>query len=195
LSCLTELRPADIQDDGKESGDGKVSEEARLSGRLVDIDSRLERAKQRARTAGDFDALLDLIQALHAERQQVSEQLAALREEHAGGRAAELGETQSLIGIQAKASPGERAELRRRLKVRIRQLVTDMRVLIVKRGQDRLVAVQLFFAGGRRRDYLFLAQARGTLVKSTADVPALGDKDLRRRDHARQLEKALASSD
>ena len=58
MSLLKELKPSDVAADGKK-GNGRMAEIARLSGRLLDIDSRLERARQRARTAGDFDVFLE----------------------------------------------------------------------------------------------------------------------------------------
>jgi DNA invertase Pin-like site-specific DNA recombinase len=194
LSELKELKPADIAPDEKHAN-GRETEIARLSGRLLDIDSRLERARQRARTAGDFDTFLDLIAELQAERKQVSERLAELRHEEDSQPATDLGEAQTLIGMLNQAAAEQREALRRRLKVRIRQLVAEMWVVIVPRGRNRVCVLQIWFAGGNRhRDYIIWHNPRDAgdvRPFSFADVAKPGELDLRKRAHARRLEKAL----
>jgi DNA invertase Pin-like site-specific DNA recombinase len=202
LSKLRELKPSHVAPD-EAHANGRESEIARLSGRLLDIDSRLERARQRAKTAGDFDTYLDLIEELQGERKQVGARLKELQEESESGQSsANLGEAQSLAEMLEQAPEGQREDLRRRLKGRIRQLVSEVWVLTVPRGRDRLIAVQVFFRTDRRRDYLIVNQPgkmSGPIrvesrwwAKSLADVAALGPLDLRDRDQAAQLEAALA---
>jgi hypothetical protein len=68
-----------------------------------------------------------------------------------------------------------------------------------------LAAVQIHFAGGRRRDYLIfhrpdVANAAGRTagswwVRSLACVPGLADLDLRRRQDALEAEAGLAKLD
>jgi DNA invertase Pin-like site-specific DNA recombinase len=204
LSLLDELRPSDIAPVGGHKN-GRKAEIARLSGRLLDIDSRLERARQRARTAGDFDAFLDLIQELQTERKEVSQRRDQLQEEEDGGGPADLGEAQSLIGMLSKAADGppeRREELRRRLKGRIAQLMTEVRVLIVRRGKTCLCACQFWFrSGGQRRDYLIMHKP-GTRYtdgqwwcRSLADIMKPSDLDLRKRADARKLEAVLEAVD
>jgi DNA invertase Pin-like site-specific DNA recombinase len=87
---------------------------------------------------------------------------------------------------------------RLRLATALRRLVREAWVLIVPRRSYRFCAVQLFFEGGARRDYLVLCQGAayrrpgGWWARSLADVAGPGDLDLRNRDHAARLEKALA---
>jgi DNA invertase Pin-like site-specific DNA recombinase len=204
LSLLRELRPEDVL--GGSPANDRQKEENRLSGRLLDIDGRLERAKQRAKTAGDFDAFLDLIASLSAERQQVADQLAALQQEAAVRPDDGLREAKSLIDLLEQAAPEERADLRRRLKMRLQLLVREMRALTVPRGRDRLIALQLWFASGkRRRDYLivhrpggpgFAARQEATWeCRSLSTVPKAGDLDLRKPEDAAKLEAGLSSLD
>jgi DNA invertase Pin-like site-specific DNA recombinase len=200
LSLLTELDPSDITAKGKPEN-GRKAEIARLSGRLLDIDSRLERAQQRARTAGDFDAFLDLIQALQEERKQIMARRAEL-EQGEDGSAADLGEAQSLIDLLATTPAEEREEVRRRLKMRIAQLVTGIWVVIVRRGMTCLCAVQVHFRGaGRRREFLIVHIPRNRYAqgrwwaKSLASVVKSGDLDLRKPADALKLEKLLALVD
>jgi DNA invertase Pin-like site-specific DNA recombinase len=202
LSILRELKPADVVGEGKPKN-GTKAEVARLSGRLLDIDNRLERTKQRAKSAEDFDTFLDLIEELQGERKRVSERLAELQQEEAGQPSADLGEAQSLIDMLEKSPPEERPELRRRLKARIRQLATDIWTLVVPRGRGRFCAVQMFFRSGRRRDYVILhepgksygpGRADGRWwARSLSSVVKPGDLDLRRPEDARELAEALAA--
>jgi DNA invertase Pin-like site-specific DNA recombinase len=205
LSRLQELKPADIMaDDGHING--REAEIARLSGRLLDIDNRLERAQARARTAEDFDAFLGLIESLHSERKTVGGKLAKLRERKASKPATDLGEVQGLLGMLANAPAEQQAELRGKLKRRVRQIVSGIWVLVLRCGSDRLCAVQLWFASEERhRDYLILhrpgcrygkSRREGQwFVRSFVSADTRGELDLRKPDHARRLEKALAKFD
>ena len=201
LSLLKELRPADLALD-REQSNGRQADIARLSGRLLDIDNRLERARQRARTAGDFDAFLDLIADLQAERKRVSEERATLEEEEQGRTSADLGEAQSLIDLLARTPPEQREELRRRLKARIRQLVSGIWLVIVRHGKQCVCAAQLWFRGSERhRDYLILHKP-GTKygegewrISSLASVIKSKKTDLRVRGRAQALEALLTEID
>jgi hypothetical protein len=195
LSALRELRPGDVTGEPAKADD-KQAEVIRLSARVLDLDDRIERTRQRARTANDFDVLLDLIVELQAERRQVAESLADLQREETSSRPASLGEAHSLIDLLARAAPEQREELRRRLKTRIRQLVSEMRVLIVCRGRrDRVAAVQLFFAGGACRNYLVAHRAGSRSAASNAWPHEVGQLDLRQSNHAARLEAALLRVD
>jgi DNA invertase Pin-like site-specific DNA recombinase len=200
LSRLRELRPSDIASDGQ-PGNGRKAEIARLSGRLLDIDSRLERARQRARTAGDFDAYLDLIGDLQDEREQVVARRAELGREEDGRGAADLGEVQSLIDLLRKTPATRREEVRRRLRVRIAQLMTGVWALIVRRGKTCLCAVQLYFRGSsRHRDYLIYhvpgnRYAEGRSEAASFAEAGLPDVDLRVPARAKKLEAELLAAD
>ncbi len=201
LSLLKELKPADIAINKKEATE-RDAEVARLSGRLLDIDNRLERTRQRARTGGDFDTFLDLIQDLQEERKQVIERRTELEQEENSGTAADLGETQSLIEMLAQVPDEQREEMRRRLRLRIAQLVTGIWVVIVRQGKQCLCGMQMWFRGGnQRRDYVILHKP-GTrytegnwCARSLASVAKSGDLDLRRPEDARALEAALLAVD
>jgi DNA invertase Pin-like site-specific DNA recombinase len=205
LSKLRELKPADVAPD-EAHANGRESEIARLSGRLLDIDSRLERTRQRAKTAGDFDTYLDLIEELQGERKQVSERLKELQEESESGQSsANLGEAQSLIEMLERVPESQREDLRRRLKGRIRQLVSEVWVLTVPRGRDRLIAVQVFFRSERRREYIIVnrpGKMSGPIrvegqsrVCSFAEVMDPGDLDLRNDSDVGKLARLLGEID
>jgi DNA invertase Pin-like site-specific DNA recombinase len=137
-------------------------------------------------------------------------------------RQAELG--QALAEAQAKAArPAEAAwddfrslaaaiddaddpdDARLRVRTALRRTVEDILLLVVPRGHTRLAAVQVYFAGGRHRDYLLLHQ-HGTTgaagarparswakTRGPGEVP--GGGDLRDPEQARQLAEQLSGMD
>jgi hypothetical protein len=95
-----------------------------------------------------------------------------------------------------------------RLRSVFRRIVDSIWLLVVKRGRDRLAAVQVWFKkdnGKAHRDYLVFHRCPrgnalcrikgGWWVRSLASVAAPGDLDLRKKSDARQLERALAAID
>jgi hypothetical protein len=196
LSRLREIRPVDIV--GPSAGDeDRAAEDSRLSGRLIDLDARIEKTKARARKTEDFDGYLDLIEGLRKERKQVAERLAELSQERETGRGADVGEMHTLIDLLASAKPEHVEELRRRLKLRLLHQLSEILVLTVRRGRTRLHAIQLFWrVGGHHRSYLLLSRpGKGWSVRSFADVHQPDDFDLRRKKNARDLEKVLLAVD
>jgi DNA invertase Pin-like site-specific DNA recombinase len=215
LTTLRELPPSEFMAE-KGSIACREAEMLRLSGRLLDIDTRLERAKQRAQAADDFDAFLDLIQRLQGERRQVSQKIAELREEEERQQSADLGAAHSLIDLLSKTPAEKKPELRQRLKARIRQFIASMWVVTVPKGRNRLIALQIWFNDGMRcRDYLILhkppsrrkqnqssakrhgeaSQSSTWAARSLARTAAADKLDLRTPRHARRLAKALAGMD
>jgi hypothetical protein len=101
----------------------------------------------------------------------------------------------SLASMIKKADDPD--ELRLKLRGVLRRVIDSASVLIVPRGATRLCAVQFFFTGGGRRDYLILHRTAGFRrtaawgCRSLASVVRAGDLDLRDRDHAVRLEARL----
>jgi DNA invertase Pin-like site-specific DNA recombinase len=93
-------------------------------------------------------------------------------------------------------------EARLRLRSLLRQIVSEIRLLVVSRGRDRLAAVQIWFTGGTHRDYLILHRPPLCTpsihrpghwwARSLASDAIPGELDLRDRDHAARLEAVLA---
>lgn len=192
LKELKELKPADISGDAAPSDvQGEIG---RHEGRLLDIDARLARTRQRARSDDDFDSFLDLIKELQDERKIVSEELAKLREVEPRRAGADLGEVQTIAGLLERAKPEERVELRRRLKARLQQLVSEMLVLVVALDHmNRAAAVQVHFTGGRTRNYLILHSARPQRweVATFAGAGLSDGLDLRKKKDRESLERSI----
>jgi hypothetical protein len=177
LTAMKELKPSDIAGENK-LVIGKQAEEDHLTRRLLDLDGRIEKTKRRARTAEDYDAFLDVIQDLQAERRQVSERLAEMDQEEASHPAADLNEAKTLIGLLAKAPPEQREDLRRRLKARIRQLVVGMWVLAWDETPAiRAAEVQIVFRTGKVRALLLAWNRYGKHKFVTGINAVIAEKD------------------
>jgi DNA invertase Pin-like site-specific DNA recombinase len=108
------------------------------------------------------------------------------------------GELPSLVDLVREGGDDARLKLRAVL----RRVVESVWVLIVPKGSWRSCAVQVHFVGGKARNYLIVHRAAGRGRKggwrcwsfAELGVPADG-LDLRRRDHAVRLERALAAID
>lgn len=160
LSLLKELKPTDVAPDSKDAK-SRQAELARLTARLLDLDSRLERTQRRAQTATDFDTFLDLIEKLQAERREVIARRAELEREDDGQATAGLCEMKSLIDLMAETPPDQLGDLRRRLKVRIGQLASDIWVVIIRRGRKCVASVQMNFRGSTKERHWWLLHIPG----------------------------------
>jgi hypothetical protein len=90
---------------------------------------------------------------------------------------------------------------RLRLRELLRTIIEEIVILIVPRRSHRLAAVQIFFRGGRRRDYLIHYHAAGHCRKGGWCARSLPgeihpkDLDLRRKRDVQSLSRVLAKID
>jgi DNA invertase Pin-like site-specific DNA recombinase len=109
------------------------------------------------------------------------------------------GELPGLVDMIREAKDPD--DVRLRLRAVLQRAVSEAWVLIVRRGSYHLAAVQFYFEGGARRDYLVVYQPAanrrpgGWWACSMADVPKSGDLDLRERIDVRKLEAVLTNMD
>jgi DNA invertase Pin-like site-specific DNA recombinase len=205
LSCLREIDPRDLLPKKDRSADKVLS----VSGRLEQVEGEIEKVKARLQ-ASYSDAVADVLERHESEKASLSEQLALARQEAASPAMEAWGQARSLIRILDNAP--DQQEVRTKLRAAIRRVVESIWLLIVRCrptrsyarcGATRLCAVQIWFADSKQhRDYLILHRpAQGGNVPqkpeewrvlSSANVAQLGKLDLRKRDHAKRLEKALA---
>jgi DNA invertase Pin-like site-specific DNA recombinase len=197
LSQLAEVSPAEIL--GRQGAPDDVMV---LSGQLARVEASIGLLVAEMDEHGESPTLFRRLRDKEAEQRRLTEALADARQRAAHPLSESWGECQSL----AAALDGAPDPLDARLRLRgaLRRVVERVYLLIVSRGRDRLAAVQVYFAGGgRHRDYLIWHRpttANGSArkegrwwVRSFADagLPAL---DLRRRDHARELEADLRAA-
>jgi DNA invertase Pin-like site-specific DNA recombinase len=196
LTHLREIDPHEIL-----NGDSGPDETQVLAGQLAQVEADIARLEA-VLLEGDVQAVARVLRVKEAEKKQVVEELARARQEAANPLSESWGQAQSLAAA-LNAAP-DQADARLRLRSALRRIVAGIWVLIVGRGRHKLAGVQVWFAGEkRRRDYLLWYESaaggpnrprrparRGSV--SLAAVAGPADLDLRKRDHARRLEKVLA---
>jgi hypothetical protein len=199
LGCLREIDPHEIL-----NGDSGPDESLVLAGELARVEGELAEASAFMKANGFSPTIGKRVTELEARRQALGERLAVARQQAASPLSEAWGEAQSLADALDGAADPQEARLR--LRTLLRRMIDSIWMLVIPRGRDRLAAVQVWFAGGKRhRDYLILhrppkANARsrtpgGWWCRSLADAVSPGDLDLRRPEHARQLEQALLTAD
>jgi hypothetical protein len=193
LGRLKEIDPHEIL-----NGDSGPDETTRLRKDLDAVEGEIAEASAFMNAHGFSPTIGRRVADLEARQHELAELLAVARQkaEHP------LSETWGEFGGLVEALNSEDSRLR--LRAALRKMVEVIMLLVVPRGQDRICAVQVWFAGGKRhRDYLILhrppksnGRARvegGTWTRSLADVVKLGPFDLRQPEHARKLEALLQS--
>jgi DNA invertase Pin-like site-specific DNA recombinase len=193
LACLQEVDPKEVL------GDAPGQDEVRvIAGELAHIEAQQE-ALAAELLKGDVAALAKAARTLDARQKELTEQLAEARAKAAHPAGECWGEAMSLIDVLDGAPDPKAARLK--LRSLLRRLVSGIWVLVVPLSATRRVAaVQVFFEGDGHREYAILSQSAGhrrkaiAEVMSLADVIGANDLDLRKRDHARRLEKALAAA-
>jgi DNA invertase Pin-like site-specific DNA recombinase len=196
LSLLKEIDPKEILP-GKDHHGEKV---LALTGKLQEVTGRVEKIKAKLEDTPDIDALVDVLKGLEAKRRTLEEELTLAQQE----AATPLGKAWKQVRSLSEALAGEEdpAEVRVRLRAALRRTVSEIWLLTVPRGRDRFAALQIFFHGGKgHREYAILHRpALGGSVgkrpsqwwaRSLASVLKPGQLDLRKRDHAERLAKAI----
>jgi DNA invertase Pin-like site-specific DNA recombinase len=190
LSLLKEIDPADVLGEEPESESADVARElAAKEQRLRQIEAEL------AGDDGDVPSLARVLRKLDEECAALRKQLAALRQKEANPRSLAWTEASTLLDV------AESEANRIRLRELLRTLVEEIWVLIVPRKSHRLCAVQIFFCGGQRRDYLIHYKAAGYCRKGSWSAKSLSRDlsaaklDLRNQKDADALSQTLQSID
>src|SRR5262249_34158513 len=200
LSCLREINPKEIV--GTET---PITDVSVLQGELNELRDR------KALLALDLlqsysPMLAEAARQLEAREAELLEQIDENQETVAAPREDAWETMHSLVDLLAATPPGELEDLRLRLRASIRRLISMIFVLVVPRGRSRLVAVQVYFSEGKKRDYLIYrrptlcntvhGKTRVTLPEETwVRSFAGGDLDLRRHEHAAKVESLLLGLD
>lgn len=194
LSLLREINPHDILN-GDQGPDATLA----LSAHLSRVEAELAEANAFMDEHGFSPSIGKRITALEVTKGELAEQLAEARQKAAHPLSESWGEVQTLAEALETAPAPEDARLR--LRTALRRIVDGVWLLVVPRGRDRLCAVQVWFAGGKRhRDYLIFYRAAGNCrpsswwARSLADVATLGPLNLRNAEHAVRLEAALLAA-
>jgi hypothetical protein len=199
LSMLAEVDPREVL--GSDDGPDEV---LALSGELAGVGGKKEEIEAELLN-GDVAALAKVLRQLEARERDLSATLAEARQKAAVPLKDCWGEAKSLLEAIADAPDPTDAKLR--LRSVLRQVIAEVWLLVVPRGSDRLCVAQVFFAQGDKvRHYLihhrpprannWRRQEGKWTVRSFVDAELKADTlDLRKREHARRLEKALTLAD
>jgi len=144
--------------------------------RIAVLDGRIETCKRKMQAAGgDFDALIEVLEKLTQQRRELAAMADAINDDPVTSNLADCKAIGDLLGA---ASGDELRNLRLRLRAKIRELVSEVWMLVfTDDGQCRVALVQVHFAGGGVRR-LKIVVRRGKTI-SFGDVRTEGGFDLR----------------
>jgi DNA invertase Pin-like site-specific DNA recombinase len=190
LSCLKEINPADVVGEEPES---------ELVGLMAELASVQQRGRQVAAELidgqDDVRVLADAARALSDKEADLQRRLAIARQKESKPAAVAWAETQTLIEVARDEAT------RLRLRGLLQTIVQEAWVLVVAKFPHRLAAVQIYFTGGVRRDYLihYLAAGHGRKgrwsVRSFSEPLDPSNLDLRNAEHAERLHDVLSALD
>lgn len=104
-----------------------VDELAALSGKVHEIDQKINTVQKRIMQSGEgIDALVTMLERLSKERKEKAANCERLKAQQAHSQPAALQETQSLADLLANASTEQQFELRLKIRSRIKQIVAEM---------------------------------------------------------------------
>jgi DNA invertase Pin-like site-specific DNA recombinase len=199
LSLLREIDPQDIL-----NGDSGPDESLVLAGQLARVEAKIAELEAELLN-GDVAALAKVLRQLEEQKRDLEARLAEARQNAAHPLSMAWGEAQSLVeAIDGAPDPND---VRLRLRAALRRMIDGVWLLVVPRGRDRLVAVQVWFAGRKKhRDYVILnrpaksdgrgrATVGGWWARALATAGMPDDLDLRKRKDAKDLEAALSKAD
>ena len=171
-----------------------------LSGKLARAEASIGSIEAELDAHGESPTLYRRLREKETEKRSLAQKLTEAQQRAAHPLSEAWGETQGLLAML------DTPEARLRFRTVLRRVVSEILVLTIRRGHDRLAAVQLWFSdGAHHRDYLILhqgskANTKGRhegqwWVRSLTDAEDIGELDLRKRKHVQQLEKLLSEKD
>ncbi len=166
LQSLSELTPADVL--GDEGGDEREAEIADLTGKLVVLDHRIQDAEQKAADPDEEspETYLGLLKVLHKSKKQTVRRLEELKADAATCKAVNLGEVQSLLGLLGSVKGDELKEVRKKLKAKVRALVSEIWVHITRvNHMQRVAQIQINLRNGTEKK-LVVQHRSGLRAKS-----------------------------
>lgn len=191
LSAVTEITFAQLFP--SEAKDNNAGERvAELSGRLSELNHKIEQVQSRILSRPDVDVLLTALEKLDAERKATLAELETAQGEASQTPAADLGEAQNLIGLLANASGQEQVDLRKKVQAVLRQLVKDVWLLVNDWNGQREALAEILFATGATHS---LTITKGGKVKRDTWTPEIPDESLRHMRHTERGAELIAEWD
>jgi DNA invertase Pin-like site-specific DNA recombinase len=194
LGLLREVDPRDVLPKKGET----PSQADVLRGRLANVRGDVAGLQQELK-AGFSKALAAVLREKEEEEERLAAELMDELAKSVVPAERAWKELPSLVAMIQKADDPDAVRLK--LHGVLRRVIDSTHVLIVPRGVARFCAVQFFFAGGGRRDYLILHRPAGNrraeswAAWSLKDVVKVGAFDLKNPKDAAALERVLADLD
>src|SRR5262249_8273920 len=148
-SVLALLREVDVRDvvGGHEGPDDVLA----IAGERAGVEAKIAEI-ERELLNGDVAALAKVLRQLEERKRELVAAEAEARQRAATPLDDTWEHTHSLLAALDDASDQE--EARGRLRSVLNRVISEVRVLVVTRGRDRLAVAQVWFAGGdRHREY------------------------------------------
>lgn len=150
LQALSELTPADVLG-SKEEKDDRKAEIAELTAKLAVMDHRIQDAEQKAADPDEQtpEVYVGLLKTLHKTKKETAHRLEELKAEVASSKTVKLDEVQSLLGLLGSVKGDELKEVRRKLKSKVRAIVSEIWVYITRvTHMTRVAQVQIHLRNG-----------------------------------------------
>src|SRR5262249_54735086 len=137
------------------NGDQGPDESLVLAGEMDRIENAIAAIAADLDAHGESPTLYRRLREKEAEKAALAPRLAEAKQKASHPLSASWGEAQSLLSVMDSAPDPQDSRLR--LRSLLRRMIDSIWLLVVPRGHDRLAAVQIWFAGGKRcRSYLML---------------------------------------
>ena len=164
LRFLTELKASDLC--GPSEDTRSIQDEVQAAeGRLADLEKRIGQVKTRLLEEDGFDALADVLKTLTDRRDEQLNLIDQLRQQQHNQANNNLSDAQDVIGMLARSKGKDLYALRTRLAARVRQLISEVWVLVQEVKQEgrpryRMAYVQVWLRGGGVRCMAVYSVAR-----------------------------------
>jgi DNA invertase Pin-like site-specific DNA recombinase len=194
LKCLREIDPAEIL-----PGGSKVDEVTVIKGQLDGVEAELTEASAYMDAHGFSATIGKRVTALEDRKKELVALLAAARQKASSPLSEVWAETKNLAATLATAA--DPRDTRLRLRSALHRIAESITLLVVPWRHERFAAVQINFTDGGCRSYAILhkpasgRRKESWWCRSLSTVASPGNLDLRRREDAEALEKALAEVD
>jgi hypothetical protein len=147
LSLLQEIDPHSILNGGE------PDETLTLSAELAGVEASIASIEAEMDAHGESPTLYRRLRQKEARQAELLNRLAAARQKAMHPLSESWGEAQTLM--EALENAADPLDARTRLRASLQRIIASIYLLVVPRGRDRLCAVQVWFAGGKKhRDYL-----------------------------------------
>jgi hypothetical protein len=161
LGALRELDPCEVLPP-KDSGPSEVSQ---LQAALAGVEAELADAAAFMAAHGFSHTIGQRVAALEGHKVDLEKKLLDARAKASCPAEVAWQEYGGLLDALERAP--DRRDARLRLRTALRRIVSEIWLLVVPRGADRLAAVQIDFAGGGRRSYVIWYQPKKNNGRAT----------------------------